>query len=452
MINKKQGLTRLTGRIVVPGDPAYNQARMEFNKRISKFPRVIVFCKRTQDVVNAVKWARENRVPIRVRSGRHSYEGFSVMNGAIVIDVSQMNRIQIYSKQKLAKIQTGNQLQRVYRTLWQKRVTIPAGTAPDVGIAGLTLGGGIGLLSRKYGLTLDNLKEVEMVVPHGRFGAKIIRCNAHEHADLFWACRGGGGGNFGVATSFTFKVHPISTVAIYSITWKWKDLGKVFDVWQKWALSVDNRLTSTIQMFSKQVGTVESTGQFLGSASELRRMIQPLLHAGTPLKVRVKTVPFIIATKFFAQIDIGLLPKFKVTGGYAYRAVPKEGIRTIQRFLANPPNKHANVECQSLGGAVARVSPTATAYVHRHAKVIFELSARWRLKQEQKRNIKWVESFRRAMTPFLIGDYVNFPDLEFKNWPRVYYRNNFNRLTKIKRKYDPLNVFHFQQSIPPAKN
>lgn len=205
-------------------------------------------------------------------------------------------------------------------------------------------------------------------------------------------------------------------------------------------------------MFSKQVGTVESTGQFLGSASELRRMLQPLLHAGTPLKVQVKTVPFITATKFFAQIDIGLLPKFKVTGGYAYRAVPKEGIRTIQRFLANPPNKHANVECQSLGGAVARVSPTATAYVHRQAKVIFELSARWRLNQEQKRNIKWAESLRRAMTPFLIGDYVNFPDLEFKNWPRAYYRNNFNRLTKIKRKYDPLNVFHFQQSIPPAKN
>lgn len=178
-------------------------------------------------------------------------------------------------------------------------MAIPAGTAPDVGVAGLTLGGGIGLLSRKYGLTCDNLKQVKMVVASGRYGAKTIVANRKKHSDLLWASRGGGGGNFGVATEYTFRVRPISSVSIYSITWKWADLQKVLPAWQSWAPSVTNRLTSTIEVAAKQVGTIVSTGQLLGGEKELRRLIRPLLRAGAPVKVMVKTVPFIEATKFF---------------------------------------------------------------------------------------------------------------------------------------------------------
>lgn len=162
---------------MVPGSPSYRAARMEYNRRISKFPRVIVFCRRTQDVINAVKWARERGVRLRVRSGRHSYEGFSTVNGGIVIDVSAMNKVKVDRKNRVAHVQTGNPLARVYRKLWDKGVALPAGTAPDVGVAGLTLGGGIGLLSRKYGLTCDNLKQVKMVVASGRYGAKTIIAN-----------------------------------------------------------------------------------------------------------------------------------------------------------------------------------------------------------------------------------------------------------------------------------
>lgn len=186
--------TRLTGRIVIPGNPSYNTARMEFNRRFSKFPRVIVFCQRTQDVINAVKWARERDIRLRVRSGRHSYEGFSAVNGGIIIDVSEMNKVKVDRKNRVAIVQTGNPLARVYKKLWDKRVAIPAGTAPDVGVAGLTLGGGIGLLSRKYGLTCDNLKQVKMVVASGRYGAKTIVANRKKHSDLLWASRGGGEG------------------------------------------------------------------------------------------------------------------------------------------------------------------------------------------------------------------------------------------------------------------
>lgn len=210
--HRKKARTRLTGRIVLPGNPSYNAARMEFNRRFSKFPRVIVFCRRTQDVINAVRWARERGVRIRARSGRHSYEGFSSVNGGIIIDVSEMNKVKVNRKKRLAYVQTGNPLARVYQKLWDKRVALPAGTAPDVGVGGLTLGGGIGLLSRKYGLTCDNLKQVKMVVASGRYGAKTIIANRKKHADLLWASRGGGGGNFGIATAYTFRVRPIRTV------------------------------------------------------------------------------------------------------------------------------------------------------------------------------------------------------------------------------------------------
>ncbi|MGS5022459.1 FAD-binding oxidoreductase [Paenibacillus sp. JJ1683] len=446
--------TRLTGRIVIPGNPSYNMARMEFNRRFSKFPRVIVFCQRTQDVINAVKWARERGIRLRVRSGRHSYEGFSTVNGGIIIDVSEMNKFTVDRKNRVAIVQTGNPLARVYKKLWNKRVAIPAGTAPDVGVAGLTLGGGIGLLSRKYGLTCDNLKQVKMVVASGRYGAKTIVANSKKHSDLLWASRGGGGGNFGVATEFTFRVRPISKVSIYSITWKWSDLEKVLPAWQRWAPSVTNRLTSTIEVAAKQVGTIVSTGQLLGGAEELRRLIRPLLRAGTPVKVMVKTVPFIEATHFFAESDLNLEPKFKITGAYGFQPLPPEGVRIIRDFLAQAPNRHSSVWSQSLGGArsaVSRVSPTATAYPHRKAETIYELSARWRNSGEQERNIQWVERFRKALRPFVKGNYVNFPDLQIKNWPKAYYGVNFGRLKQVKRKYDPHNVFHFAQSIPVGK-
>jgi hypothetical protein len=450
----KKTSTQLTGRIVYPGNPLYNTARMEFNRRFSKFPKVIVFCKRTQDVINAVKWARERGVRIRVRGGRHSYEGFSTVNGGIIIDVSQMNKVKVDEKNRVAIVQTGNPLARVYKKLWNKRVTIPAGTAPDVGVAGLTLGGGIGLLSRKYGLTCDNLKQVKMVIATGRYGAKTIVANRKKHSDLLWASRGGGGGNFGVATEYTFRVRPISFVSIYSITWKWSDLEKALPAWQRWAPFVTNRLTSTIEVAAKQVGTIVSTGQLLGGAKELRRLIRPLLRAGTPVKVMVKTVPFIEATKFFAESDLNLEPKFKITGAYGFKPLPPEGVKIIRDFLSKAPNRHASVWSQSLGGAgsaVSRVSPTATAYPHRKAETIYELSARWRNTEEQGPNIQWVKRFRKALRPFVKGDYVNFPDLQIKNWPKAYYGMNFFRLKQVKRKYDPHNVFRFAQSIPVGK-
>lgn len=434
----------------MPGDPAYPKARLEFNRRVNKFPRVIVFCRSVRDVVNAVKWARERKVRIRVRSGRHSYEGFSTLNGGIVIDVSPMRKVSIDRHKRIATVQTGIPLGMLYSKLWTKRLAIPAGTAPDVGVAGLALGGGIGLLSRKYGLTCDSLKSVEMVVASGTNSAKRIVADNNRNADLLWASRGGGGGNFGIATSFKLRVRPIRNVAIYRVLWPWKDLEAAYSAWQTWFPAVTDRLTTTIDLQSRQAGKIESTGQLLGSADELKRLIQPLLRAGTPIEVSVRTVPFIKAVEFFAESDLNLAPKFKISGTYAFKPLPPEGIRVLRRFLANAPNRHASIWSQSLAGAVARIPPTATAYVHRQARNILELSSRWFKDEEAARNADWVHRLRQALKPYTRGDYVNFPDLSIRDWQQAYYGVNFKRLTRIKRKYDPRNVFRFAQSIPPA--
>lgn len=284
--------TKLTGRIVVPSDPRYDIARINLNLSIPKFPCIIVFCQNKNDVCNALKWARERHIPFRLRSGRHSYENFSLLNGGLIIDVSEMKQITVSTGKLTATIEAGANLGTVYKELWKYGVTIPAGTSASVGIVGLTLGSGIGMLSRLFGLTCDQLVEVEMVQACGKFGAKIIRANEQENPNLFWACRGGGGGNFGIITSLTFRVHPIKNVSIFSLTWEWKDFIAAFQAWQNWAPYIDERLTSSIELFSKQRNKIEVKGEFVGSPSELYPLLSPLLETGNP-SLFIDEVPYI---------------------------------------------------------------------------------------------------------------------------------------------------------------
>ena len=334
----------------------------------------------------------------------------------------------------------------VIQELWKYGVTIPAGTSASVGIVGLTLGGGIGMLSRLFGLTCDQLVEVEMVQACGKFGAKIIRANEQENPNLFWACRGGGGGNFGIITSLTFRVHPIKNVSIFSLTWEWKDFIAAFQAWQNWAPYIDERLTSSIELFSKQRNKIEVKGEFVGSPSELYHLLSPLLETGNP-SLFIDEVPYIKAVQFF---NSGNIPeKFKRSGSYVYKPIPLKGIQILQYFLSHAPNKDASIWHQSLVGAVENISPNETAYFHRKAIIAQEYITSWKCNDEENRNIRWVKDLRESLDPYTLGDYVNWPDIDIKNWQTSYYGSNFQRLRKVKTAYDPCNVFRFQQSIPP---
>ncbi|EAZ84656.1 FAD-dependent oxidase [Bacillus sp. B14905] len=440
---------KLTGRIVTPEDPNYEQARTNNNLNNSKYPSLIVFCQRTKDVVNAIKWARENNEPFRVRSGRHSYENFSLLNKGLVIDISDMNNIAINLQDMSVKIEAGANLGKVYRELWEKGVTIPAGTESSVGVVGLTLGGGIGMLSRLFGLTCDNLLEIEIVIASGQDGAKMIQANRQHNNDLFWASCGGGGGNFGIVTSLTFKLHAISEVSLFSITWGWSDFELAFDTWQKWAPFTDSRLTSQIELKTKEVGEIVSQGEFVGSTAELKKLLRPLRKAGSPINIWIKEVPYIKAVEFF-DLPSGNQPMlYKRSGSFIERPLPFEAIKRMKGFLTHAPNPNTTIWQQSLRGAVSEIAPNHTAYFYRNAIMAQEYNTSWKNPDDERQNIKWVEDIRRALSPYTTGDYVNFPDRFIQDWPTAYYGRNFRRLREVKTKYDPFNVFQFPQSIPP---
>ncbi|WP_196426713.1 FAD-binding oxidoreductase [Lysinibacillus cavernae] len=442
---------KLTGRIVTPEGPDYEQARTNNNLNNPKYPSKIVFCQETKDVVNALKWVRENNEPFRIRSGRHNYENFSLLNKGLVIDVSDMNNMFINLPKMTVKIDAGANMGKVYRELWEKGVTIPAGTESSVGLVGLTLGGGFGMLSRPFGLTCDNLIELEMVVASGHEGAQIIRANREQNNDLFWASCGGGGGNFGIVTSLTFNVHAINDVSLFSITWGWDDFELAFDAWQKWAPYTDERLTSQIELKSKEIGEIVAQGEFVGGAAELKKLLRPLRKAGSPISIWIKEVPYIKAIEFF-DVPSGNQPALrKRSGSFIARPFPYEAIKRMKEFLANAPNSNTTIWQQALRGAVSEIAPSRTAYYYRNALIAQEYNTSWKNSNEEEQNIKWVENLRRALSPYTTGDYVNFPDRFIQDWPTAYYGRNFKRLREVKTKYDPFNVFQFPQSIPPIR-
>ena len=202
--------SELTGRLVYPDSPDYESARLGWARQFSRFPLVIVFCQNAQDVVNAISWCRENDVAFRARSGRHALEGWSSLDGGVIIDVSEMNGIDVDEDAGVATVQTGATQGAVVEALGNLGYTIPSGGEGSPGIGGVTLGGGIGWLSRSMGLVCDHLVGLEMVIPSGEQGASVVQADESQNADLLWASRGGGGGNFGIATSYTFRLVPIS--------------------------------------------------------------------------------------------------------------------------------------------------------------------------------------------------------------------------------------------------
>ncbi|NRD80236.1 FAD-binding oxidoreductase [Bacillus sp. BRMEA1] len=438
----------LTGRIVVPGDPQYNSARQEFNTFFNKFPFVIVFAQKTKDVVNAVLWARKNKVPIRMRSGRHNYEGLSVENAGIVIDVSEMTQLEVDRKSGNVTIGTGWRNLDLTQTLWPERLVVPTGVCPTPGIAGLTLGGGHSAQARTWGLTQDHLFELEMVDANGR----VICANANDHSDLFWASCGGGGGNFGICTSFRFQAHRIDTVGYAEIAWNLNDLKTVLSVWQEYTLpEADNRLTPFLFMSKGVQPNLFMQAIFLGPSRELRMLLEPILRAGSPLNVTIEEIPWIEAANLLYAHSPSTPISFKSVGPYVYDLLPDKALTIIERFInEQPPNTDTSVFFHGLNGAVADVPNQATAYYFRKALSNMSLFATWSRPEGAAAGIRWVELFRRAILPYTRGVYVNTPDLSIRNWPEEYYAGNFERLTKVKAKYDPKDVFHYPQSIPPA--
>lgn len=442
--------TRLTGTVIYPDDPEYQQARMNWNPFTNAFPIVFVFAQQIEDVVNAVKWARENGVPIRMRSGRHALaKDYSQTNGGIVIDTSQMTKIKLDKKHGIATVQAGIRVGVLVRKLAQEGILAPFGDSSTVGIGGISTGGGITAIQRTAGVISDNILAATIVDANG----EILRVSKNENPDLFWAIRGGGGGNFGIITSYTFKVRPApSRVGIFQIIWPWQQLDKVIDTWQRWAPSVDERLGTILEAYSKTNGLLRSQGIFLGPKATLKKLIAPLTEVGTPLKVLIKEVTLLQAIDFWAPNE-PLFDKQNSTWSSAWveHFLPTEGINAIHSFLEKAKGSESNFFFLNSGGVMNRVPSKDTAFFWRNTKYYLEWDASWTNKSKTLKNILLVQHTRRKLQPYITGSYVNVPDLNIKNYGKEYYGDNFARLRKVKAKYDPENVFNFVQSIPPRK-
>lgn len=455
LIHHNLNTTELTGHVVLPGSPEYEEARRNYNGRFNKFPAAIVYCQSERDVVNAIRWVRRQRLPFRIRSGRHSYEAFSLVDGGLIIDVSGLSRLQILGSAGTpgafepsvttipVVIGPGVSVMSLYEALWNQGLTIPSGTCGSVGISGITLGGGYGLLSRLWGLSCDNLLELEMVTAQGN----LIRANGKQHSDLFWACRGGGDGSYGVITSLTYQAHPIGTVSRYRLAWNFDDLKKVLQFWQQWAPFVDPRLTSLLLFPSQGQGDLRSNGVFVGPEQELRQIVAPFLEATAPKTAEFHTISWIEAARLFAGQAIRQ-EQFKHSSAVVYTPLQDTAIDIAIRNLKQPAGSANLMALDAYGGVLGQISPAATAFPHRRALFTIQYQSYWHQDQEAAANIRWIEAFRRSMLPYTRGAYRNYCDVLIQDWPTAYFGDHLARLRQIKLRYDPENFFRFEQSIP----
>lgn len=445
------GSTQLTGRIIFKGDPGYKEAIKNWNPYVDTLPYVFVFAQNELDVSNAIIWARENNVPLRVRSGRHALDkNLSVVKGGIVIDVSDMQNVHLDKKNSTATVQTGIHVGPLVKGLAREGFMAPFGDSPTVGIGGITMGGGFGVLSRSIGLISDNLLALKTVDAKGR----ILEANQYRNEDLFWASRGGGGGNFGYNTEYTFKVRRApKTTTVFNIIWPWEQLETVFRAWQRWAPFVDERLGCLLEIYSKINGLCHAEGIFQGSKTELIKLLKPLTNAGTPSQIVIETLPYPDAIDFLdpdEPIPGRSDQSVKFSSAWGLNLWSEKPIAIMRQFLEEATGTEANFFFINWGGALSRVPKHKTAFFWRRPLFYTEWTASWEKKAQQTMNLASVERVRQQMKPYVTGSYVNVPDQNIENFGEAYYGSNFERLQRVKAKYDPENLFHFPQSIPPS--
>lgn len=449
----------LTGKVVLPGDPDYNLDRTNYNIRYMRSPAALVFCQNVEDVQNAVKCVSRDRIPFRVRSGRHSYEEFSLMDEGLIIDVSGLRLMQLDESRGTARVGAGLAQQDLWNLLGAtQKYAFPLGTMGGVGIAGVLQGGGIGMMTRAYGLALDRVSSIQLVTATG----EVVEANASQNTELFWALRGGGGGNFGIVTAFTLQLVPLSEVVIYALSWHADQFQPVMSYWQSWAPHVpDTRLTSQLTFSSDDSGSLHSEGLFLGSPEELSELLKPWMAECPPsAKVRIEPLSWYMSTVYFNSFDNPRDHGFKTSGDFVYQPLPAQALASIQKAITSAPEGvSCDIWMQSFGGAMAAVPSNATAFYHRQAQFILEFGGSWpdgTNTAAGQKAVQWARDMRLALSEYTEGTYVNFADLDLGSrstgdlgYLNMYYGENVARLRSVKRACDPGELLQFEQSIPP---
>jgi FAD/FMN-containing dehydrogenase len=432
------GLKRaLTGSLLRPGDAAYAAAARPYNSALSvRKPAAIAKVAGTDDVRTCVRRVRGHGVPLVARAGGHSYAGFSTPDSGVVVDLSALKAITVRSD-GTAVVGAGVKLLDLYAALAAHNRALPAGSCPTVGVAGSTLGGGIGVVARAYGLTCDHLRSATVVTADGA----VHTVDGGHDADLFWALRGGGGGNGGIVTSFTFGTVPAPTVTVFSLHFPASRTSRVLRAWSQWMDAAPDQLTALCAVTAAGTPTNRVTGTWTGSASALAGHLSALIAAvgANPASRTTHTYSYLNAMKYFAGPP---------AGREAFRAASRMLDRTVTASIADrvvalmSRQKGMVLLFDSLRGQVGRLKTGDTAFAHRGAHASVQVYS------GNAANGPAVLAVQQALAPIVgTGAYVNYLNPGQKDWASAYYGANLPRLRQVIRRYDPDRVFDFPQSV-----
>jgi FAD/FMN-containing dehydrogenase len=437
----------LRGEVLRSGDRDYDGARRVWNGMVDKRPALIVRCAVTSDVVAAVNFACDHDLLVSVRGGGHNIAGASVCERGIMIDLSRLNGVRVDAGRRTARVDGGAKLGDLDRATQAFGLATTAGVVSTTGVGGLTLGGGVGKLARKYGLACDNLLSVEIVTADGR----VLHASADENPDLFWAVRGGGA-NLGVVTSFEFQLHPVGPV-VYggAVIYRLDDAKSVLRRLHEFCRAAPDELRVEGVLLTSPDGDPVLAVSIccIGPLDEAERIVQPLRSFASPLSDQVGAVPYLELQAAGEQIfPTGLWYYWK---SHFMRDFGDDAIEVALAHFSKVPSPRSVVILEQYGGAVARVGPSDTAFGHRDAEYDFFPASIWSDPSESERHIAWARGLWEAMRPFSTGGvYVNDLGDEGEERVRAAYGANYARLVAIKNTYDPGNFFRLNQNIKPT--
>ncbi|MGX2995657.1 FAD-binding oxidoreductase [Streptomyces sp. JNUCC 64] len=458
----------LDGSLVRPGDADWATARVLYNTRFDGLrPAAVAYPAHDADVRTTLAYARARGLRVAIRSGGHSYAGWSSGNGRLVVDVSRLSRTRIDGGE--AVVGAGARLIGVYRTLAARGVTVPAGSCPTVGISGLALGGGHGVVSRAYGLTCDHLTGAVVITADGR----RLTVDRNEHPDLFWALRGAGNGNFGVVTELRFRTRPVSRAVSGRLTWPWSRAAAVVRAWQEWGPAQPDEIWSSLHLSRAPGGSprVAVNCFSLGTHGGLRNAVDRLAdRVGAPATgVSLRPLSYAAAMEVYAGCSgFGEAERCRLPGkvpgrsprgalgretyaarsAFFDRSLSEAGTRALLGRVEGVRGGPGSVSLTALGGAVNRVAPTATAFVHRRSRMLAQYLVSWPEGTAGTAARGWLDGTHTALRRYASGAaYQNYTDPALADWRTAYYGPAARRLRAVKAAYDPTGFFVFPQSL-----
>jgi FAD/FMN-containing dehydrogenase len=444
------------GNVVLPVDPGYDKTRQIWNAMIDRHPAVIVQCAHADDVPPAIRFARENGLELSIRGAGHNIGGLSICNNGVMIDFSTMKGVRVDAQKQRAYVEPGATLHDFDEAVQAQGLTTPTGINSTTGIAGLTLGGGFGWLTRKYGLTIDNLVSADMITADGN----RVRASENSHPDLFWAIRGGGG-NFGVVTQFEFKLHPVGPEILAGlIVFPFNQAKQVLRQYREFVRSAPEELNVWVVMrqapplpfipenwHGKEV--VVLAVFYSGEIAAGEKLIAPLRHPGDVVGEHVGAMPY---TQWQQAFDPLLTPGARnYWKSHNFTELRDEALDTMIEYAGKLPSPQCEIFVALIGGAANTVPSDAMAYSSRDAKFVMNVHGRWESKTDDEKGRGWARGFFAAAAPYASsGAYVNFMTEEEDDRVAAAYGPNYPRLLQIKRQYDPENIFHLNQNIKPG--